>query len=75
MAATYFEYETIGREAGLSPEALADLESSVHAEYPQDPMMRELRLLRMCIAIRDGYLTVDVALQSQAPNPSSSMAR
>jgi len=58
---TYFDYEEVAREARIPPEKLDNLRSSVKREFPHDEMMYELHLLRACLAIRDGVLTLDKA--------------
>ena len=61
----YFDYETVAKEAGIPPGKLNELRKIVRQEFPQDEMMYELHLLRACMAIQQGYLTIDEALRSE----------
>ena len=58
----YFDYETIARQAGIATEQLARLAKSFADEEPNDPMLAELHTMRACMAIKDGRLTVEDAL-------------
>jgi hypothetical protein len=58
----YFDYGKVADEAGISPRKLTRLEVAVRREFPRDDMMFELHILRVCTAIRDGYVTIDEAL-------------
>lgn len=64
----YFDYEKVAREANISPAKLEELRHLIRQEFPQDKMMYELHLLRACMAIKSGILTVDEALR---PGPAS----
>jgi hypothetical protein len=68
----YFDYEKMAREAQIPPEKLDELRRLMQQEFPEDEMMGELHLLRACMAIRDGVLTVEEALQ---PRPASRATR
>ena len=61
----YFDYEKVAREANIPPEALSELCRQVREEFPTDDMMYELHLLRVCMAIKEGALTLHDALQIQ----------
>ena len=61
----YFDYERVAREAGITPDELAQLEAATRLDYPGDQMLFELRMLRTCKAIRDGYCTVAQALETR----------
>ena len=61
----YFNYEGVAREANIPPEKLAELSKIMRAEFPHDDMMYELHILRACMAIRDGKITLDEALRSE----------
>jgi hypothetical protein len=44
------------------------LSQHIRQEFPRDEMMYELHLVRVCMAIKNGVLSVDQALRSaQAP--------
>ena len=63
----YFDYQSVATEAKIPPQKLVELERLIHAEFPHDPMMFELHVLRACMAIRDHHLTLEEALtQSSA---------
>jgi hypothetical protein len=38
----------------------------VRKEFPTDGMLYELHLLRACMAIRDGYVTLENALKPES---------
>lgn len=54
----YFDYETVAREARLTQEQLSQVIERVRRDFPTDPMLRELHVLRACRAIRDGEVTL-----------------
>jgi hypothetical protein len=62
----YFDYRSVAREAGISARELARLRKGVAREFPGDPMLQELHLLRVCTAIRDGRLDVAAAIAAVA---------
>ena len=64
----YFDYEKAAREAKIPAERLAELRRTVREEFPRDEMMCELHLLRACMAIQQGLLTIEEALK---PEPAS----
>ena len=59
----YFDFETVAREAGITAGQMKELCASMRKEFPKDQMMYELHVLRACMAIRDGHVTVEDALQ------------
>lgn len=61
----YFDYEGLAREAQIPPQKLDELSRLIRQDFPRDTMMYELHLLRACMAIRDGILTLEEALQAQ----------
>ena len=64
----YFDYETIAREAKITPEKLRKLLNLLRQEFPDDPLMYELHVLRACMAVRDGYISINDLLKSKAEN-------
>jgi hypothetical protein len=62
----YFDYGKVAKDAGISPRKLASLKAVVRREFPKDDMMFELHMLRVCTAIRDGYVTVEQALADES---------
>ena len=65
--AKYFDYEKTACEDQIPPEKLDELRDMVRQEFPRDEMMYELHLLRACMAVRDGVLSIDEAMR---PEPS-----
>ena len=61
----YFDYESVAREAGIPSDKLEALRKLVRQEFPFDDMMYELHLLRACMAIQEGHITIDDALRSE----------
>lgn len=57
----YFDYENAAREANVTPEKLEELRRLIRQEFPKDAMMFELHLLRTCMAIKNGVLTLEDA--------------
>ena len=58
----YFDYETIARQAGIPADKLARLAKSFAEEEPNDSMLAELHTMRACMAIKDGRLSLEEAL-------------
>jgi hypothetical protein len=76
MAAT-FEYRRLAERLGIAPEVLRELESLVRAQYGQDEMMVELRMLRTLRAIEAGSLTAADAIaefRADLTHPAASIA-
>ncbi|PYV29606.1 MAG: hypothetical protein DMG22_22560 [Acidobacteria bacterium] len=65
----HFDYETAAREARIPSDKLDELRRLVRSEFPQDDMMYELHLLRVCMAVREGAVTLEDALR---PAPTTS---
>jgi hypothetical protein len=68
----YFDYEGVAREAGISADLLASIRDAMQREFPHDLMMLELHVLRACMAVRDGQVTVDQVLETSIPAESCS---
>ena len=62
---SYFEYETIAQEANIPPNKLQELRQLVHIEFPKDDMLSELHLLRICMAIKGGFVTIADAIHAE----------
>lgn len=45
---------------------LARLHVLIRREFPKHAMLFELQVLRVCMSIRDGYLTIDEALADES---------
>lgn len=60
----HFDYENAAREANISADKLDQLRERVRQEFPRDEMLYELHFLRACMAIRNGVLAIDRALNS-----------
>jgi len=65
---TYFDYEGVAREACIPADKLEELSHLIKAEYPSDDMMYELHLLRACMAIKNGVVTLQQALALEQRN-------
>ena len=61
----YFDYETIARQAQIPSDKLAELAKSFAEEEPNDAMLAELHTLRACMAIKEGRLTIEEALEER----------
>jgi len=64
----YFDYQSVAREAKIPEQKLRKLVDLIGKEFPSDPMMAELHMLRACLAVRDGHIQIDDALKNQADN-------
>ena len=62
---SFFDYETVATQAGITPAELGALRQRVRADHPDDDMMAELRLLRTCRAIASGQCTGAEALKPE----------
>jgi len=62
----YFDYAKVAREAHISPEKLDELSHVRRQDFPRDEVMYELHFLRASMAIREGVLTLEEALRSEA---------
>jgi hypothetical protein len=58
----YFDYETVAREAGIPADKMEQLAKLFMLEEPHDAMLAELHILRACMAIKNGRLTLAAAL-------------
>jgi hypothetical protein len=66
MPTRYFDYENVARNAKIPARKLARLHALIRREFPKDDMMFELHMLRVCMSIRDGHLTIDEALADES---------
>ena len=64
----YFDYESVAREAKISPAKLRRLLNLLREEFPNDPLMYELHVLRACMAVRDGHISINDVLKRNANN-------
>jgi hypothetical protein len=62
----YFDYQSVAREAKIPEQKLRKFVDLIGKEFPNDPMLAELHMLRDCLAIRDGHIQIDDALKLQA---------
>lgn len=62
----YFNYEAPAREAGLSDADIQVIVEAIRKEFPGDEMMRELHVLRACVAIRDGHAKLGDVVERRA---------
>ena len=61
----FFDYESVARKAAIPAHKLDALRKVIREEFPNDEMLFELHLLRACMAIQDGYITIDEAIRSE----------
>lgn len=59
----HFDYESVAKEAGIPRQKLDELCKIIRQEFPQDDMMYELHLLRVCMAVKDRRISVDDAIR------------
>ena len=64
----YFDYESVAREAKISPAKLRHLLNLLREEFPNDPLMYELHVLRACMAVRDGHISINDVLKRNGNN-------
>jgi hypothetical protein len=62
----YFDYEEVAREANIPPDKLDKLSKIIREEFPHDDMMYELHLLRVCMAIKKGKVSIEEAIHPEA---------
>ena len=63
---SYFNFTPVAEEAGISPDKLCELCAVIRREYPADDMLYELHVLRACMAVRDGLITLDDVLRTES---------
>lgn len=61
----YFDFEKVALEAKIPPDKLDKLSHLLRQEFPRDEMMFELHLLRACMAVKNGILTIEEAVRSE----------
>ena len=61
----YFDYEKVAQEANIPSDKLDELRQLVRKEFPKDEMLYELHLLRACMAIKKGLVTINDAVQEE----------
>jgi ribosomal protein L22 len=61
----YFDYRSVAEEARIPPDKLEAIAKMVRGEFPTDDMLYELHVLRACMAIRDGYVSLEDALKPE----------
>jgi len=64
----FFDCEKVASEANIPHQKLEKLRRLIRQEFPRDEMMYELHLLRACMAIKNGILTVEEALRPAQSN-------
>ncbi len=63
---TYFDFENVAHQAHISDAHLQQLKELMRREFPTDEMMYELHVLRACMAIRDGRITLEDTLRDRS---------
>ncbi|HPO14394.1 MAG TPA: hypothetical protein PLI09_13210 [Candidatus Hydrogenedentes bacterium] len=59
----YFNYEKVAQEAGISADQLTQLCQVIEHEFPNDRMLFELHVLRACMAVVQGAVTIEEILR------------
>lgn len=67
----YFSYRQPATEAGINAEQLAMIEKMFRMDYPDDDMLFELHVLRVCQAVKDGRASLDVILREAREHGAS----
>lgn len=62
----YFDYEKVFQEAKIPSDKMEILRRIIHEEFPRDEMMYELHLLRACMAIKEGLISIEEAIKETA---------
>jgi len=62
---SYFDYQKVANEAGISKDNLDKICNDMRREFPRDDMMFELHVLRACMAVRDGHISLDLFLKDE----------
>jgi hypothetical protein len=66
-----FDYAAVAATARISEGDLAAIEAVLSAEYPTDQMVFELRMLRICRAIKDGFASVGDVIRAHSGQPDA----
>ncbi|MCC7291088.1 MAG: hypothetical protein IT449_03385 [Phycisphaerales bacterium] len=61
----YFDYTEAAKQAGIETHDLQRIVESVRREFPRDDMLFELHVLRACMAIKDGWATLEQVLAEE----------
>jgi hypothetical protein len=59
----YFDCEKVAQEAKIPAAKMEILRQIVRREFPKDEMMFELHLLRVCMAIKEGFISTEEAIK------------
>ena len=55
----YFNFTNIAEEAKIPESRLRELKEMMRRDFPKDDMLYELHMLRACMAVRDGLISLD----------------
>ena len=67
----HFNYDRVAEQAGISALRLRELCEVMRREFPADDMLYELHVLRACMAVRDGLVSLDDAIRPEpTPQPA-----
>lgn len=69
----YYDYESVARQAGLNADQINSLVARWREDYPEDQVLLELRLLRTCMAIKNGHCTLQQALEHESISAASTV--
>lgn len=70
----YFNYEDLAREAAIDPTRLERIRIFCHKEFPNDEMLAELHVLRICKVIKAGKGAID-EMQGETPTPTTAASQ
>lgn len=62
-----FDLTDLKQTSGLSLAVLRQIEQKVQADYPDDAMLFELHLVRVLLALKQGWITLDQILTERVP--------
>jgi hypothetical protein len=62
-----FDLTYLKQTSDLSPAVLRAIEQTVKEDYPADAMLFELHLVRVLLALKQGWITVEQILTERAP--------
>ena len=62
----YFDYQKVANDAEIPKDKLDKIYNAMKREFPRDEMMLELHVLRACMAVRDGHISLDLILKKDA---------
>ncbi|MBI5302960.1 MAG: hypothetical protein HY868_12555 [Chloroflexi bacterium] len=62
-----FDLTYLKQTSGLDQVVLRQVEQKVQADYPDDAMLFELHLVRVLLALKQGWITLEQILSERVP--------